>query len=218
MNTTILLIRHGQTEWNLTYRWQGHLDIPLNEIGRRQSNLLAHRLASWPIGAVYSSDLQRASETAAILGRVTGHTPILDERLRERHGGTFQGLSVSKIQAEQSAVWQQISVGGQAPPGGETAVAVAERALAAYQAILAECRGKMVAIVTHGGTLRLLIGQLLGLPSGKPAPIQVGENTCLSIIEESQTGPRLVRLNDICHLESADDPGLLRSSTAKYTY
>ncbi|MCP5095378.1 MAG: histidine phosphatase family protein, partial [Chloroflexi bacterium] len=76
MTTTLLLIRHGQTDWNVAGRWQGHADIPLNEIGKAQANALAERLADWPIKAIYRSDLMRCVQTATAVSNTTGITPI----------------------------------------------------------------------------------------------------------------------------------------------
>jgi probable phosphoglycerate mutase len=95
-NTTVLLIRHGQTNWNLTKRSQGHIDIPLNSAGRRQSERLAKRLTTWPVGALYSSDLLRASQMADIVGRRLGLRPVLESALRERNGGIFQGFTTEE--------------------------------------------------------------------------------------------------------------------------
>ena len=91
MNTTIILIRHGLTDWNEEGRWQGNEDIPLNTTGIAQAQALGRRLASWPIESLYSSDLRRAAQTAAILGEAVDLQPIHDPSWRERDVGAFQG-------------------------------------------------------------------------------------------------------------------------------
>jgi probable phosphoglycerate mutase len=100
LTTTILLVRHGQTDWNLAHRWQGHVDIPLNETGRRQARLLARRLETLPIKAIYTSDLIRASETANIVAEPLGILPIPDPALRERNGGKFQSLTFDELEEQ----------------------------------------------------------------------------------------------------------------------
>ena len=95
--TRILLARHGETDWNLQQRWQGHTDTPLNETGRKQARALAEELAGEPIDAVFSSDLIRAHETARLIAvpRGLGVTALRD--LRERHFGSVEGLTTDEV-------------------------------------------------------------------------------------------------------------------------
>jgi broad specificity phosphatase PhoE len=211
-NTTILLIRHGQTDWNIIKRSQGHLDIPLNQAGRRQSELLAQRLASWPISAVYSSDLSRASETASIVGRALGLTPLLDTALRERHGGIFQGLTGDEIKRTYPDALRAFLDHGRPPPGGESNLALAQRASPALERIAAAHRGEMIALVTHGGTLRVLIAHIMGLPPDRKPPFKVSHNTGLTIAEMGDNERIITLLNDCCHLEPLDDSAVDLSS------
>lgn len=204
MKTTILLIRHGQTDWNLTKRSQGHLDIPLNRAGRRQSEVLAQRLASWPIVAVYSSDLSRASQTAAILGRTLGLEPVLDPALRERHGGIFQGRTTDELKRDHPAALQAFLDHGRPPPGAESNLALARRAAPALERVAAHHRGQMIALVTHGGTLRVLIAHIMGLPVGRKPPFKVSGNTGLTVAEMGPDANCITLLNDCCHLDMAD--------------
>ena len=93
----LIIVRHGETEWNLKLIRQGHLDSPLTERGIAQAKALGQRLAQEKFVALYSSDLGRAVQTAEMIAAVTGHGIITDERLRERHLGIFQGLSGDEI-------------------------------------------------------------------------------------------------------------------------
>lgn len=202
--TTILLIRHGQTDWNLIKRSQGHLDIPLNRLGRQQSRLLARRLAGWPISAVYSSDLARASETAEIIGRSLGLTPLLDRALRERNGGIFQGHTAEELERLHPVELRAFLDNGRPPPGGEDNLALARRATPALERIAAAHPGETIALVTHGGTLRVLIAYIMGLPVGKKAPFKVSGNTGLTIAEIEGRRRFITLLNDCCHLEELE--------------
>lgn len=206
MTTTVLLIRHGQTDWNRIKRSQGHLDIPLNRLGRRQSLLLAQRLAGWPVSAVYSSDLRRASETAAIIGRQLDVEPILDPALRERHGGIFQGHTPAELRQRYPEALQAFLDHGRPPPGGESNLALARRATPALDRIVADHPGQTIALVTHGGTLRVLIAYVMGLPLGRKPPIKVSHNTGLTIAQMGGHNNAITLLNDSCHL--AGETGL----------
>ena len=202
MTTTILLIRHGQTDWNAAGRWQGHEDIPLNGTGRKQAALLAARLAQWRITAVYSSDLKRAAETAAILAEALRLEVIADRAWRERNGGAFQGLTGAEIEVQLPEAWANLRRGIVAPPGGETGEDLRRRITGAFHRLVQQHNGEMVAVVTHGGALRALITHVLLLPPDNDPRISLRGNTGLSIVEvEEGLPPRLVRLNDTGHLE-----------------
>lgn len=201
VTTTLLLIRHAETDWNQSGRWQGHTDIPLNETGRRQAAALALRLAIRPFAAVYSSDLKRAAETATILAEPHGLGPTLFEDLRERSGGTLEGLTGAELIARDPELLNRIRQGYESPPGGESNADLKRRAVPALERIVASHRGESVAVVTHGGTLRVLIGHLLQMPPGRWPSLAVSGNTGLSEIHFEQDLPRLVLLNDTCHLD-----------------
>ena len=98
MATNIILVRHGETEWNHLRRIQGQIDIPLNDVGLRQAQAVGRRLAQLPIEAVYTSDLRRASDTAAPIAAARGVAAQPDQRLRERHYGGFQGSYYDELQ------------------------------------------------------------------------------------------------------------------------
>ena len=138
--TTILLARHGETDWNRDGRYQGHADPPLNDTGREQARELGETLRGRPIAAVYSSDLRRASETAEIAARPLGLPVLLDSRLREIDVGSWQGR---KHEENNGRPWD-----------GETHDAHRERVVAAVHEIAGAHPGETVLLVVHGGTLR----------------------------------------------------------------
>src|SRR5688500_9825999 len=97
--TRVIVVRHGETAWNNEKRWQGHLDSPLTAKGLSQAQALARRLSGERFSALYTSDLGRAYQTAQLIAAATGHSVVLDSRLRERKLGVFQGLTSEEIRA-----------------------------------------------------------------------------------------------------------------------
>jgi len=156
--TRLILIRHGETDWNVEGRWQGQIDVPLNENGREDARETAHSLEEAGIQAIYSSDLKRASETAKALGEATGLEIRTDARLREIHQGEWQGLLVSEIQERYNQRFEQRlkNPWAVAPPGGETVVEVQQRVFQALDDILQKHPEDTVAIVAHGFVIALL--------------------------------------------------------------
>jgi broad specificity phosphatase PhoE len=156
------LWRHGQTAFNAERRFQGQTDIPLNALGRRQAAQAARYLAAFQPDAIFASDLSRATETAGALAQLTGLSVKLDEDLRERHGGAWEGKTDAEIREqypEAFAAW--------VPPDGETAAAVADRASAALERIADSMPGGSLAVVTgHGANLGMGMARLLGVPEG----------------------------------------------------
>ncbi len=155
----ILLIRHGQTDWNIEGRWQGYIDIPLNTEGLEQAQALAVYLKDRPITAIYSSDLLRARQTAAPIAKVLGLTVHDDARLRELNLGSYQGLTNAEISSQypQQAVQMREDYLGFPFPNGESRRMMQQRALAALREIAAEEPGPEIVIITHGGTIRVLL-------------------------------------------------------------
>jgi glucosyl-3-phosphoglycerate phosphatase len=156
----LVLWRHGQTGYNADRRFQGQSDVPLNDVGLRQAEEAAPYLAALKPDAIFSSDLSRASSTAGVLARLTGLPVQLDKDLRERGGGSWEGLTAAEIQErfpDEYAAWS--------PPDGETAEAVADRAEAAMCRIVDGLTGGRLAVVVgHGGCLGFGAARLLGIP------------------------------------------------------
>jgi broad specificity phosphatase PhoE len=149
--TTILLARHGETDWNLNRRLQGHTDLPLNDRGRDQARNLAAELAGEPIDAVYSSDLVRAHETARIVAEGHGLDVTAIDDLRERHFGTWEGLSDNEI-SERFPEAAEGVLGD-----GETREEMARRVFDALQRIADTHPDGHVLVVSHGGPLRAVL-------------------------------------------------------------
>jgi probable phosphoglycerate mutase len=157
--TEILLIRHGETEWNAIRRLQGHLDIALNAEGERQAAALGQALLDEPLDVIIASDLQRAMQTAQAIAAPRGMTVRVDPGLRERCYGGFEGVLYSEIAArfpEAYAAWQARDVDACFPPGerkGETLREFHERAISTITRLAARYPDKKIALVTHGGVL-----------------------------------------------------------------
>jgi broad specificity phosphatase PhoE len=205
MTTTLLLIRHGETDWNRAGRWQGHQDIPLNQAGIEQAEALAQRLANWstnrPISHIYSSDLQRAAQTAAILGQKLGVDPVYDPLWRERDVGLFGGLTTPEVASTYPDVWSQANKGILDPPEGERYEDLYRRAGTALNKLLDRHNGDMVAVISHGGMLHAVAANVLGISAGHYGRISFRGNTGLTIVEAKEGQLTLVRLNDTSHLE-----------------
>lgn len=156
--TRLLLIRHGETDWNVAGRWQGQTDVPLNARGRAQAVALVTPLAGTPLTAIYSSDLSRARETAEILARSTGLSVQVDPRLREIDLGEWEGQLATDIQTRYADLLAQRRANpfSVSPPGGETAASALARARAALKDIVQRHAQGSVALISHGFLLALL--------------------------------------------------------------
>lgn len=146
------LVRHGQTDWNIDGRIQGQSDVPLNAAGRAQAQALARELADVPFTAVYSSDLERARETAKIIAAPHCLPVKIDVRLREINQGEWEGLNLIDIRERYDWEYRhnQSYSPDFRPPGGESAREVAERVQAAIEDIHKEHPNGAVLVVTHG--------------------------------------------------------------------
>jgi glucosyl-3-phosphoglycerate phosphatase len=156
----VVVWRHGQTTFNLERRFQGQNDVPLNSLGLEQAALAARYVAALRPDAIFSSDLVRATATAGYLARLTGLEVQLDKDLRERCGGSWEGLTADEIRER-----FPVEVQTWTPPDGEPTRAVADRASAALERIADSLvNGQLAVAVGHGAALGLGIARVLGLP------------------------------------------------------
>ena len=152
--TELLLVRHGETDWNRDGRFQGHADPPLNDTGRSQARALADDLARERIDAIYTSDLARARETAELIAERAGVPFVLEPQLREIDVGEWQGLTRAEIEErfpEGLSNWREHGHGWER---GETSEELAGRVLEAIGRIAARHPDERVVVVGHGGTIR----------------------------------------------------------------
>ena len=162
----VILVRHGETDWNLAGRFQGHADLGLNAKGKSQAMGVAELLASEEVDVIFTSDLARAVETGRHIGAVHGVPLIMEPLLREISFGAWEGLTFRELQAEYPEVlkdWLQDPFTFRVP-GGETAGELGERVLLAWDKILHESNSaQTVVIVAHAGPLRMLLCLLTGM-------------------------------------------------------
>jgi broad specificity phosphatase PhoE len=161
--TRLLLIRHAESTWNAAGRWQGHGDPPLSERGREQAEALARELARACLVRVVTSDLARASETGAALTRALGIAALRCPGLRELDVGRWTGLTRAEVAARDAQALAAFDAGGETAPagGGETRAAVARRARASLAALARTWPDSCIAVVTHLGVIRALVGEAL---------------------------------------------------------
>ena len=166
--TALLLIRHAESSWNAAGRWQGHGDPPLSDRGRAQANALARELARETIDVLVSSDLRRAAETAAILGEARGLRPELNPRLRELDLGDWEGLTRDQIERTAGNVLRRFDAGDLdvRPGGGENLREIEQRAFSIVAELVDAHPGRRLAIVTHLGVIRALLGESCGFARG----------------------------------------------------
>ena len=200
--THFIIIRHGETVDNAARRSQGQLPGKLNERGIAQAQAVAHRLQDIDVSAIYSSDSERAYHTARIIAAATGNDIILDERLRERHYGVFQGHLRSEIATlypdilEKYRSWDP----DYAVPGGESTSELYQRVVACTEEIAERHPGETVVIATHGGSLGVLFRHVLGIPLDQPRRFWV-RNASLNVFTFDQGIWHLESWGDVHHLQ-----------------
>jgi len=192
--TTLLLARHGESDWNRSGRWQGFADRPLTELGRQQAEELAGRLEEIELDAVYSSDLQRALYTAEAVARRKGLAVRPTAALREVDVGSWSGLTREEVEARFPDAYARWLRGAEGWTDGETYEQLSERVINAIRKIAADHDAKRVLVVAHGGTLRAVHAAALGVDIHMFRRIQrVEPNATLSAV--AVEGGRLIELS-----------------------
>ena len=205
-STRILAIRHGETAWNVDARIQGHLDIPLNEVGRTQAARLAQGLAARdPLDHVYSSDLVRALETARTVADRLDVPLDTAVALRERCFGDLQGRTFAEVSAaspELAERWRRREPDWVPPgPDGESLLRFRERVTTAVDALAARHLGQSIALFTHGGVLDVLYRTATGLGLQDPRSWHIGNAAVNRLLWTPDGGLTLVGWADDSHLE-----------------
>jgi broad specificity phosphatase PhoE len=199
--TTLLLARHGESDWNRSKRWQGFADRPLTALGRQQAEQLADRLDAIELDAVYSSDLRRARDTAEAVARRKGLPVHMTDALREVDVGSWSGLARSEVETRFPDAYARWLRGTEGWADGETYEQLGSRVNKAIRQIAAAHDGKRVLVVAHGGTLRAIHAAALGVDVHTYRRIQpVEPNATLSavVVEDG-------RLTELSRPEDLDE-------------
>ncbi|WP_371371356.1 alpha-ribazole phosphatase [Sporomusa aerivorans] len=199
--TRLIIVRHGQTLWNLERKYQGHSDIALTEKGLQQAEAVAARLAAESIEAVYASDLSRAYKTAECIAVKHNLKVNVVPELREIRFGEWEGLTYEEITVRWPGLlgklWStpdEIEI-----PGGETFRQLKERAYDAVNRIVAAHPEQTVAVVAHGGTIGTIICAMLNIHLNHVWSIRQ-DNTAVNIVDYYEGRPTICLLNCIRHL------------------
>lgn len=199
--TELILIRHGETEWNRERRMQGQTNTPLSDLGRAQAAAVGQRLANHPFAALYSSDLQRAWDTAAAIARASGRTIISQPRLRERTFGILEGMTNAEMAQRHPAEHARFELRDPdyTVPGGESPRQFFARSLACLEEIAAVHAGECVIVVTHGLVLDTLYRAAHNMPIEvkREAPLL---NASLNTFERTAEGWTEKAWGDVEHL------------------
>ena len=196
----LILVRHGETEWNVQRRYQGQSDVPLSEIGNRQAESIAGRLAGQEIDAIYASDLKRAWQTAQVIAAQNGLDVISEPRLRELKFGILEGLTFEEAEEkypEMITAW--LDDFNNTPERAETIDKFNARIVSLLDDLKRRHDEQVVLLVGHGGSLSEILRVVLGLSPEKRWYIQM-ENASLSEVLIADDYVALNRLNDTCHL------------------
>jgi broad specificity phosphatase PhoE len=201
--TRIILVRHGQTEWNRVERFRGLKDIELDETGHRQAQAIADRLHRWEIHAIYSSPLKRAFQTAQPIAEAKGLEVQPLQGLNDIDYGAWTGLSPEEVATEYGVLYQILLDNPHLAqlPDGESLDQVRIRAVDALKRICLRQQSGTVVLVSHQVVNRVLLCAILGLSNASFWQI-AQDNAAINIFEAQGGKYRLLLLNDTCHLES----------------
>ena len=201
MTNTIYIVRHGQTEWNLLGKTQGHGNSDLTPKGIEQAELLADSMTKYPIDYIYSSDLGRAYQTAEIIGNKLSIEVEKTEALREMNFGTWEGRIIKDIIEEDPGLYKMWRNEPHLAkiPQGETLSQIKERTDAFIKEINEKYDGKHIVLVTHSLCARIML--LSFLDSDVKNIYRINQaNTALNIIELRDYGPVVMKMNDTTHI------------------
>ncbi|TRZ64234.1 MAG: histidine phosphatase family protein [Rhodocyclaceae bacterium] len=206
METRLCLIRHGETDWNAERRVQGQVDIPLNAKGLFQAEAVARGLADESFAALYSSDLQRALQTAAPAAAFH-HLPIRsDPLLRERHFGVLQSLTAeeARVRHPQASLRHAARDSGYDYEDGESLMVFEQRIRECLRALFRRHRGETILVVTHGGVLDIAYRHATRMPLTSRRDFAL-PNAGLNWLEGDTQGWRVVVWADLSHADQALD-------------
>ena len=214
IETTLIVVRHGETAWNREKRMQGTTDTQLSDMGREQARALGRRLAAHGFAALYTSDLARARDTARAIAEHSGREFVMDARLQERRFGIFEGLTAEEIIARYPEEHARFASRDPdyAVPGGESARSFTRRCIGCLAEIAVRHRGDEVVVVTHGLVLDSLYRVAHGLDYGARRPVPL-INASMNVFDYDGSAWRLELWGDISHL-AADQVTVYRGAAA----
>lgn len=213
--TTVVLIRHGETEWNLSGRYQGHADSPLTSRGLAQARAVAMALDGQDFEAFYSSDLGRAKHTATIIADRMGKRFLIDSRLREQHYGLLQGHNGKRAREVDPGFFESLHSGNAdyIPAGGESRSQRHIRAIEALDDIASRHPGGKILVVSHGGIVDSLFRETLGIPHESPRQYSL-YNAALNTFTWCENRWTMKLWGEVSHLGSAGTTDAGNSFTA----
>ncbi|MBS1255590.1 MAG: Phosphoserine phosphatase 1 [Deltaproteobacteria bacterium] len=208
-NTELILIRHGETVWNTQLRMQGSLDSDLSAKGKEQIQALGKWMKNVPFDHLYCSDAPRARKTAEAITCFSGHNLIIDQRLREKNLGIFEGLTSEEAREKHPESFQLFKTAGAnyAIDQGESTQQLQDRALEAIEDIRLSHPQQVVLLVTHGGVVRVIMKHVLGLPVDAPTRFIISNTGMFRvvwkekwIVAEMGAVPHLEKINNVSKL------------------
>ena len=204
-NTSITLIRHGETEWNLSGRWQGHADSPLSPCGLSQAKALGERILGEEFDFYFSSDLGRAMHTSKLVGGPSGMIAESNSGFRERDLGVLEGLNTKEMEQSQPGAYKSFRNDGPdfQVPNGESFRQFYDRCANAIEELAQKYRGGRIAVVTHGGVLGAIFRYVLNIPLEAERNF-VLLNCSINRIEKKESGWHLISWGDVAHLKDLD--------------
>jgi len=205
--TTLILTRHGQTEWNRIERFRGRIDVALNETGLAQAAATSRRInAVWQPVAVYTSPMSRAVKTAEAIAAPRGLKVQIVEGLNDIDYGEWHGLTPSEVQSRWPDIldtWYRTPHLAQIP-GGETLQLLSQRCSEAIRQIIGQHTDQTVVLIGHDSVNRVILLHALGLPLSRYWHLGQG-NCAINVIEAAQDDFTVISMNETCHLSSAAD-------------
>lgn len=200
--TRITLVRHGETEWNVSGRWQGHADAPLTAHGEAQAKALGERFRKAKFDSCYTSDLGRAVHTSRLIGAPSALHFETDERLRERDLGIMQGLTTEEMLEQCPDAYESFRNKGPdyLIPEGESFRQFSERCISVIEDFSDRHVGQSLLAVTHGGVLGAIFRHVIGLSLDSPRRYAL-LNCSVNVIEKKDGDWNLLHWGDVNHID-----------------